>query len=149
MQKRLIVTVLLFGAGLHGCHDGKGSPDVLKAPLPGGGSIEYRALLSYHSGAFAETKKELIWLQPDGTRKVFLVNDTHAGYDEVEIRISNDGKRLWLVDLSNKSPYHFGGALDLSTGEFHREILNVSDKGPPVPWAGRSAGKVLARQKFR
>jgi len=143
----LIVAALSLMLG-SGCR-GDRRPDTLRASLPDGGSVEYRAILIYDAG-FHETRKELIWTSAAGVTKTFLINDTHAGYDEIEIRLSNDGKRLWIVDV-NRDEHHFGGALNMETGEFYREMLSleVREFGLPVHWADKSGGLVLARRKFR
>ena len=138
----------VIAATLGGCK-GDPDPDILKASLPGGGTVEYRAVLIYDKG-FHETRKELIWSDPQGVTRAFLIDNTHSGYDHIEIRISKDANRLWLVDL-DAGPDHFGGALDLRTGKFHPEMSGseVREFGKPVDWAGKSGGIVLARKKFR
>ena len=74
------------------------------------------------TGQITGANKFLEWTKPGGNKIVFLIDSSHAGYENVELRRSEDGEAVWLVDIrgQNNSP-RIGALINLITGIYYNE----------------------------
>src|SRR5262249_33612915 len=128
--------------------------DSWRVPLPGGGSVRY-ASRSPQMRFFgpADTEKTLTWNRPEGPSQSYPIVCGGGGFDGLEIRLREDARTLWLVDLGKKAVV---ATLDLTTGKYTSDGAvysadgeqSMDEFGTPA-WATRKGGRVLAQKTFR
>lgn len=79
--------------------------------LPNGHSIYFQA-----RPVGRETDDRLTWVSPDQNTRHFWVDQTHAGFDHVTIKYTNDGDRVWV-----ESDGKVGASIDLLASDFRAE----------------------------
>lgn len=79
--------------------------------LPNGHTIYFRA-----RALGGETEDQLLWIQPDDSQRVLLVDAIHAGFDHVSVQYLDDGWKVWV-----ESDEKVGASLDLRSGVFYPE----------------------------
>jgi hypothetical protein len=107
---------------------GPWGPEV-KGTIPQGGVVVFQS-----RPVGRETDDRLSWITSAGERKDFWVNQTHAGPSHVTIRMSENGKGIW-VEFDGS----VGASLDIETGEF-RDELDLQ-----LPWAKFGRGTIIAQ----
>jgi hypothetical protein len=116
--------------------------------------VEYR-LEGARVSLFGPSEQEhlLVWSIPHGPRRRYRISGSAEPDAEVEIRIPEEGRGLWLV---NPQSARVLATLDLGTGDFTDEAGagfgadgQPSDQPPERPaWARVKAGRVLARGRL-
>jgi hypothetical protein len=102
----------------------------------------------------ADTDKRLTWIRPYRPRQSYPISFIGAGYDELEVRLREDGQAIWLVSLNEKSVV---ATLNLRTGKFTSDggaVYDAQGKQSTVEsgtpgWATMTGGRILARRSFR
>lgn len=123
--------------------------------LPPGGSVAYRNQSpQMRFMGPADTTKLLIWTKPDGYQQEYPISSIGGDYGDIEFRIRQDGKAVWLVAWDWKEVV---ATLDLSSGRFTDGSGTVYDKDGrqndnaqiSLPkWAKLKGGLSLGRKKF-
>lgn len=110
----------------------------IRGVLPDGGYIVFQS----RPTSIRETEDRLIWVNADGKRHEFMVDEIHAGYAYILIKIKDDNTGIWVEDHSpsSREPY-IGASLDLITGEFRAEFDTQFD------WAQLNEGNIIAKGK--
>ena len=125
--------------------------------LSKGGSVTYRNQSPRMRVAGpADTEKLLIWVRPDGQTQEYPISSIGGAYTDIEFRIRQDGKGLFLISWDWKKII---ATLDLSSGRFTGDDGTVYDWGadgqnesaqPGHPkWARFNAGRSLGLRKFQ
>jgi len=98
------------------------------------------------------TAKFLEWHVSPAETRTFLINDSHAGYEDVELRIRDDGKAIWLVENRGHTAPAVRAILHLEEGWFYGEsavyFWERRSRGDPrladaVKWATVDGGHEL------
>ena len=106
---------------------GPWGPEV-RGRLPDGGHVIFQS-----RSVGRETDDRLSWIDKDGTRQDFWVDQCHCGFSYVTIKLREDSKGVWV-----ESDGKVGSSLDLITGEFRFE------HAVQFEWAQYGEGKVIA-----
>ena len=83
----------------------------VRGNLPSGGYVAFQS-----RPVGGETDDQLIWVDKEGTSRSFFVDQIHAGFAHVVLKIKDDGNGVW-VEADGK----VGASLDLNTGMFRAE----------------------------
>ena len=124
--------------------------------LPQGGAVEYRNQSPrMRMVGPADTTKLLIWTKQDGHTQEYPIDIVGGGYRDLEIRIRDNEKGIWLVAWDWKE---IVATLDLNSGRFtgargvpydRNGLQNESAQSGHPKWATMRGGRSLARRKFQ
>ena len=124
--------------------------------LPRGGSGMYRSQPQERLiiGP-ADTVKTLTWVKPNGSKQDYPISEIGADYQDLEIRIRQDGRAIWLISWDQKK---IAATLDLNSGRFTDGAGDIYDRNGQqnesaqqgIPkWAKMKGGRSLARKRFQ
>jgi hypothetical protein len=124
--------------------------------LSQGGAVEYRNQSPrMRTMGPADTTKLLIWTKLDNRTQEYQIDMIGGGYQDLEARISDDKKRIWLIAWDWNQ---IVATLDLNNGRFtgargtpydSNGVQNDMRQSGYPKWATMKGGRSLGRRKFK
>jgi len=124
------IIALWFIGKIGGCYfgiPGVWGPEI-SGQLPDGGKVIFQS-----QPVGRETNDRLTLISSEGKRQDYWVDQIHAGFSYIIIKLKDDGTGIWI-----ESDDKVGASLNLITGDFRDE------HSPQFEWAHYGHGKKIA-----